>query len=491
MTATINKTHRDILMDIARRAMGEQGLLAEYPIQALEELGKMCGPAPAVIDAVPDLTDMLWCSIDNDDSRDLDQLTAADRMNDGSARVRVAIADVDEVVRKSTVIDSYARNNTATIYTAAGNFPMLPERISTDLTSLNKGEDHLAVVVEMILSNDGGLQNYSVYRALVRNRAKLAYNSLAAWLDGNGPLPGGIAEIEGMAQSLRLQDELARKLRTLRHLHGALDLETIQSRPLFERGMLMNIECDVPNRAEDIIEDFMIAANGITARYLEAKKFSSLRRMVSKPKRWDRIVTIASALGTTLPQSPDPAALELFLVSSKKRDPVRFPDLSLSIVKLLGSGEYVVQECGKKKEGHFGLAVKDYSHSTAPNRRFPDLITQRLIKAAFAGDAPPYGLAELSELAVHCTETEDKIKKVERLVDKAAAGLLLQGRTGMEFDGIITGASPKGTWVRIFDPPAEGKLESGFDGLDVGERVRVKLVSTNIVRGFIDFARVR
>lgn len=253
----------------------------------------------------------------------------------------------------------------------------------------------------------------------------------------------------------------------------------------------MNIERDIPNRAKDIIEDFMIAANGITARYLESKQFPSLRRMVSKPKRWDRIVTIASALGTTLPQVPDPVALELFLVSAKEKDPIRFPDLSLSIVKLLGSGEYVVQENGKKTEGHFGLAVKDYSHSTAPNRRFPDLLTQRLIKAAYAGTVPPYSIEELIELARHCTETEDKIKKVERLVEKSAAGILLEGRIGMTFDGIVTGASDKGTWVRIFDPPAEGKLESGFEGMDVGEKIRVKLISTNIERGFIDFARVK
>jgi exoribonuclease-2 len=328
-----------------------------------------------------------------------------------------------------------------------------------------------------------------VYRATVRNRAKLAYNGVAGWLEGSGPMPPGIGRVGGLEGNLRLQDLVAQKLKSLRHLHGALDLATIEARPVFDGDELKDLEADHRNRAKDIIEDFMIAANGVTARYLASKKFPSLRRVVRTPKRWDRIVELAAERGSTLPGEPDAKALEQFLASAKSADPLRFPDLSLSVVKLLGSGEYAVELPGGDAAGHFGLAVKDYAHSTAPNRRYPDLITQRLLKAAMAGSARPYENDELAALARHCTEEEDAAKKVERQVTKSAAAILLESRIGEQFDAIVTGASDKGVWVRLLHLPVEGRLENGMAGLDVGQPLRVQLVRTDVERGYIDFKR--
>jgi exoribonuclease-2 len=341
----------------------------------------------------------------------------------------------------------------------------------------------------MVVVGDGSLQSSDLYQATVRNRAKLAYNSVAAWLDGNGPMPPGIGTVKGLDENLRLQDRVAQKLKALRHLHGALDLETIQARPVFDGDELKDLEADTKNRAKDIIEDFMVAANGVTARYLASKQFPSLRRVVRIPKHWDRIVELAAERGSTLPKEPDAKALEQFLISAKAADPLRFPDLSLSVIKLLGAGEYVVQLPGGSVGGHFSLAVKDYAHSTAPNRRYPDIITQRLLKASVAGSPLPYANDELEALAKHCTEAEDAAKKVERQVTKSAAAILLETRIGEKFDAIVTGASDKGTWVRLLQPPIEGRLARGFQGLDVGKQVHVKLISTDVERGFIDFAR--
>jgi len=411
-------------------------------------------------------------------------------MPNGAVKVLVAIADVDAVVKKQSVLDDHARQNTTSVYTVAETFPMLPEKLSTDLTSLNFESDRLAIVIEMIIAGDGSLQSSDIYEATVRNRAKLAYNSVAAWLDGNGPMPQGIGAVKGLDENIRLQDSVAQKLKSLRHLNGALDLETIEARPVFDGDELKDMEAEKKNRAEEIIEDFMIAANGITARYLAAKKVTSLRRVVRIPKRWDRIIELAAERGTTLPTEPDSKALEQFLVSAKAADPLRFPDLSLSVVKLMGAGEYVVELPGSSVAGHFGLAVKDYSHSTAPNRRFPDLITQRLLKAAMAGRSQPYENDELESLAKHCTEEEDAATKVERQVTKSAAAMLLESRIGEQFDAIVTGASDKGTWVRLLHPPVEGRLESGFEGMDVGHELRVQLLRTDVERGYIDFKKV-
>ncbi len=490
MTHTDDGKHRSILQGIARRAMLDRGLLPDFPAQALAELEEIKGPASRTEESTRDLRSLAWCSIDNDDSRDLDQLTAAEPMPGGSARILVAIADVDAVVKKQSALDDHARHNTTSVYTGAETFPMLPEKLSTDLTSLNYEADRLAVVVEMVIAADGALEASDLYGAVVRNRAKLAYNSVAGWLEGNDPMPSGIAGADGLDDSLRLQDRVARQLGAVRHAHGALNLETIEAHTLFEGDDLKGLEAEGKNRAHGVIEDFMIAANGVTARYLASKMFPSLRRVVSVPKRWDRIVEIASERGARLPETPDSKALEQFLAREKAADPLRFPDLSLSVIKLMGSGEYVVELPGEDAAGHFGLAVRDYAHATAPNRRYPDLITQRLLKAALAGRPVPYQTDELDALAKHCTEAEDAAKKVERQVGKSAAAMLLESRIGERFDALVTGASDKGTWVRLLQPPVEGKLVSGFQGVDVGQRLRVQLTRTDVERGYIDFKRV-
>jgi exoribonuclease-2 len=366
---------------------------------------------------------------------------------------------------------------------------MLPEKLSTNLTSLNFNEDRLAVVVEMVIGADGSLGDSNVYRARVRNHAKLAYNGVATWLDG-GAMPPGIAEVKGLAENLRLQDRAAQTMKNLRQDQGALSLETIEARPVFEGDSIRDLRVEEKNRAKDIIEDFMIAANGVTVRYLSSRKIASIRRVVRVPKRWDRIVEIAAEHGFRLPGSPDSKALEGFLTRERSLDPLRFPDLSLVVIKLLGSGEYLAELPEDAATGHFGLAVKDYTHSTAPNRRYPDLITQRLLKAAIAAEPIPYSKKELDDLATQCTEQEDAANKVERQVGKSAAALLLESRIGEQFDAMVTGASAKGNWVRLLDMPIEGMLKSGFEGIDVGDRIRVQLISVDVERGFIDFARV-
>ncbi|MHB1096223.1 MAG: RNB domain-containing ribonuclease [Gemmatimonadaceae bacterium] len=490
MIDTDDGRHRSILRRIAHRAMLERGLVPDFPPAALTELEGIRGPATRTEESTRDLRNLLWCSIDNDDSRDLDQLTVAEALPDGAAKVLVAIADVDAVVKKRSALDEHARQNTTSVYTVAETFPMLPEKLSTDLTSLNHESDRLAVVIELVVATDGSLQRSDVYGATVRSRAKLAYNRVAGWLDGNAPMPQGISAVNGLDENVRLQDRVAQQLKALRHQHGALDLETIQARPVFDGDDLKALEADTKNRAKGIIEDFMIAANGVTARYLASRNLPSLRRVVRVPKRWDRIVELAAERGTTLPREPDARALDQFLVSARAADPLRFPDLSLSVIKLLGAGEYVAELPGNNAAGHFGLAVKDYAHSTAPNRRYPDLITQRLLKAAIAGQSLPYANDELETLARHCTEAEDAAKKVERQVTKSAAAILLESRIGEQFDAIVTGASDKGTWVRLLQPPVEGRLERGFEGLNVGQRIRVQLVRTDVERGYIDFTRV-
>lgn len=479
--------HRAILEEIAHRAMLDRGFVPEFSPKALAELQTIHHEGARVDPAARDLRGLLWCSVDNDDSRDLDQLSVAEALPGGATRILVAIADVDALVSRETAIDDHARQNTTSVYTAAQIFPMLPEPLSTDLTSLNHGVDRQAVVIEMVFGADGALQSADLYRATVHNHAKLAYNSVAAWLEGTGPMPEGIGAAAGLEQNVRLQDRAAQQLKELRHQQGSLDLETVQARPVFDGEVLKRLEADTRNRAKDIIEEFMIAANGVTARFLASKKFASVRRVVRTPKHWDRIVELAAEKGTKLPKDPDSKALEQFLVAQKAADPVRFPDLSLSVIKLLGPGEYVVQPTGGSAGGHFGLAVKDYAHSTAPNRRFPDLVTQRLLKAAIAGQPRPYKDQELAAIAKHCTEKEDDAKKVERQVTKSAAAILLEDRIGDRFDAIVTGAADKGTWVRLMDPPVEGRLVSGQAGLAVGRRLKVQLIGTDVRRGFIDF----
>lgn len=514
-----NDTHaRSVLQDIARRAMLERGFLPDFSPEALAELDKIQAPGTADGVGVRDLRDLPWASIDNDDSRDLDQLTVAvdmqgdnikeDKIEDGklksdkkegnnikgdkakaNVKILVAVADVDSLVKKGSAIDEQAQHNTTSVYTPAQIFPMLPEKLSTNLTSLNLFEDRLAVVVEMAIGADGSLQDSDIYRALVRNHAQLAYNSVAAWLDGIADMPPAVGAAKGLAENLRLQDKVAQSMKDLRHAKGSLCLETIEAKPVFEGESLLDLQVEEKNRAKEIIEEFMIAANGVTIRYLSSRKIPSVRRVVRVPKRWGRIVEIAAEHAFKLPKNPDSKMLEAFLAMEKAADPLRFPDLSLAIIKLLGSGEYVAEIPGENSTGHFGLAVKDYTHSTAPNRRYADLITQRLIKSTIDKRPIPYSMDELDDLAAHCTKKEDDATKVERQVGKSAAALLLQGRVGEQFDALVTGASAKGTWVRLQSIPVEGMLKSGYQGVDVGDSVRVQLLSVDVLQGFIDFGR--
>jgi len=481
---------RSDLVRIATHVMAERGLEPEFSRRVEQQLAAITGPGRDDGPDVHDLTHLLWCSIDNDDSLDLDQLTVSEPLPTGAIRLWVAIADVDALVKKDTPIDAHALLNTTSVYTSARIFPMLPERLSTDLTSLNPAQDRLALVTEMVFNVDASLAGSTVYRARVRNRAKLAYDAVSAWIDGQADLPDAAAAVSGMEAQLRTQDALAQQLRARRHAMGSLDLETFQPRALFEGERVVDIRQQVQNRARQLIEEVMIATNGCTARYLAAQGGASLRRVVRSPERWLRIVGVAKDYGETLPDEPDSKALEAFLAKQRRIDPLRFPDLSLVIVKLMGRGEYVVETPGGLPVGHFGLAVRDYTHSTAPNRRFPDLITLRLLKAALAGQPQPYTNAELGELAQHCTRQEDAAQKVERQLRKSEAALLLEPRVGERFDALVTGAGPEGTWVRILTPPAEGKLVGGHAGLRVGDALRVKLVSTHVEHGFIDFVRL-
>jgi exoribonuclease-2 len=492
MNAT-DQNHRTILQNIAHRTMLERGLLPDFSAEAIAELERLQAPAvteDGLAEDPRDMRDLLWASIDNDDSLDLDQLTVAAVMPGDKVKVLVAIADVDSLVKNGSAINEHARHNTTSVYTAAMIFPMLPEKLSTNLTSLNFNEDRLSVVIEMVIGADGSLQNSDVYLARVRNRAKLTYNGVAAWLEGGGTVPAAVTAVNGLDENLRLQDRIAQQMKNFRHVQGALSLETIEAKPVFDGDQIRTLEIEETNRAKEIIEDFMIAANGVTARYLSAKNFPSIRRVVRTPKRWDRIVEIAAENKFKLPELPNSKALEEFLVKQKTADPLHFPDLSLTVIKLLGAGEYIAELPGGNVPGHFGLAVKDYSHSTAPNRRYPDLLTQRLIKAALEGKSVPYSKDELDALATHCTEAEDAADKVERQVGKSAAALLLEARIGEQFDSIVTGASDKGTWVRLLNIPVEGRLTSGFEGIDVGNRIRVQLISVDVEKGFIDFKKV-
>ncbi|HUN26292.1 MAG TPA: RNB domain-containing ribonuclease [Steroidobacteraceae bacterium] len=477
------------LKRIARRAMLARGLLPEFSAEAQAQAHGLSGPAEAARGAIADLRDLAWSSIDNDDSRDLDQIEVAEPLGSGAVKVSVAIADVDALVPVRTALDAHARHNTTSVYTAAQIFPMLPERLSTDLTSLGEGADRIAIVVGVTIAADGTVADFELKRAWVRNRAKLAYDALGAWLEGRGPAPARVAAVAGLAEQLRLQDAVAQRLKALRHLHGALTLDTLEGRAVFERGELTDLVPEPRNRARELIEDFMIAANTATARFLAQRGAPSMRRVLRTPARWERIVALAAALGTRLPAQPDGRALEGFLSARYRAEPARFADLSLGIVKLLGRGEYVAELPGESTPGHFGLAISDYTHSTAPNRRFPDLITQRLVKAALAGGPSPYGAEELRALAAHCTLQEDNAAHVEREVRKCAAALLLEPRIGTTFAAIVTGVNEQGTWVRIARPLAEGKLVRGFEHLDVGDALRVKLIHTDVERGHIDFAR--
>lgn len=484
------RANRSDLIRIAGEVMAERGLEPEFPAAVQAQLATITGPGRDADPRIRDLTALPWCSIDNDDSLDLDQLTACELLADGAVTIFVAVADVDALVTKGSAIDTHAWINTTSVYTSARVFAMLPERLSTDLTSLNTDQDRLAIVTEMVVAPDASITQATVYRATVRNHAKLAYDALSAWIEGDGELPEAARAVAGLDQQLRTQDEVAQRLRLRRHAQGSLEFQTFQPRAVFDGDRVVEIRQQVQNRARQLIEEFMIATNECSAHFLAAAGGASLRRVVRSPERWLRIVEVARKYGESLPKTPDSVALAAFLAKRHRADPLRFPDLSLVIVKLMGAGEYVVERAGGPPIGHFGLAVSDYTHSTAPNRRFPDLVTLRMVKAVLAGREPPYSVAELGALAEHCSAQEDAAQKVERRMRKSEAALLLDSHVGQQYDAIVTGSSESGQWVRIFTPPAEGRLESGPHGLEVGQTIRVKLVSTDVERGFVDFVLV-
>src|SRR5207245_10577196 len=481
-------THID-LQAAAKQTMLEYGFEPEFPSQIQQQLADLRANPPAIVPTgnIRDLRSLLWSSIDNDTSRDLDQIEVSEHLN-GGTKVLVGIADVDTFVSKDSAIDNHAAKQTTSVYTGVRIFPMLPEELSTGTTSLLEDEDRLSVVIEFVVSGDGTVSASDVYRAVVRNKAQLTYNPVGGWLGGEGAAPQKVAASSDLQAQLKMQDEVAQALRRERYRHGALNIETIEVRAVVLNQQVVDLVKQQKNRATELIEDFMIAANGVIARMLRDKKVSSIRRVVKTPERWDRIVELARQQGGQLPAEPDSKALNEFLLKRKAAEPDHFADLSLAIIKLMGPGEYVLERPGDPEQGHFGLAVQDYTHSTAPNRRYADVVTQRLVKAALAGEPTPYTVTELKRIAEQCTDREDAARKVERKMRKVAAAVLLKDRIGDEFEAIVTGVTPKGTFARVLKPPVDGRVMRGEHGLRVGDKVRVRLLSTDRARGLIDFA---
>src|ERR1700720_1795839 len=476
------------LQATARQVMQAQGFQPDFPPETQKQLAdiKAHPPQLTLSDKVRDLRNLLWSSIDNDTSKDLDQIEVAERLPNGDVKVMIGIADVDAFVAKDTPIDQHAERETTSVYTGVSIFPMLPNELSTGASSLLENADRPGVVTEFVVSTGGSLSSSNVYRAIVRNKAQLTYNAVGAWLEGTAAAPPKVAASSELQAQLKLQDNVAQALRKLRFEHGALNLDTNEALPVVLNDQVVDVLNQGKNRATEVIEDFMIAANGVVARLLE--KVSSLRRIVKTPDHWDGIVRLAAAQGQNLPAQPDSKALNNFLLKRKAADPDHFADLSLAVIKLIGPGEYVLERPGETAPGHFGLAVQDYTHSTAPNRRFGDVVTQRIIKAMLAKQKNPYSDAELTAIGANCTQKEDAAKKVERDMAKRLAAVAMQHRIGEVFDAIVTGATDHGTFVRIFQPRIEGLLAQGAQGLDVGDKLRVKLIRANAQRGFIDFA---
>jgi exoribonuclease-2 len=478
------------LSELARQAMLNHGFQLDTPPQAEAEIARLAEQPPDN-DGIKDWRRLLWSSIDEASSRDLDQLEFAERLPDGDIRVLIAIADVDEFAPEDSALNAYAQANGNSVYTGVVTFPMLPEELSTDMTSLRDGADRLALVVELIVDADGNLKKRGVRRALVHNYAKLSYREVGRWLDGDGPKPETVRETPGLDKQIRLQWEAAQRLRELRKRNGMLKFQSTEVQPVVEDGKVVGLKSPEQNSARSLIENFMIAANGAIADFLESHNFPGILRIVRTPARWPRIVEIARSLGDDLPEEPDAPALSAFLERRRAADPLHFADLSLSVVKLLGPGEYAVKEPGVAQEGHFSLAVRSYTHFTAPNRRYADVVMQRLVKAVLSQQNAPYNVAELDGLARHCTEREDAARKVERLMRKTIAAVSLHDRIGEEFDAIVTGAKSTGTYARLLKPPVDGRIERGEQGLQVGDQVRVRLIDTDPERGYIDFARVK
>ncbi len=478
------------LQAIARQVMQEHGFEPKFPPETQQQLAEIKAHPPqlAPSDKVRDLRSLLWSSIDNDTSKDLDQIEVAERLPNGDVRVMIGIADVDAFVAKDSPIDQHAERETTSVYTGVTIFPMLPNELSTGASSLLPDVDRPAVVTEFVVNADGTLDSSNVYRAIVRNKAQLTYNAVGAWLEGKAAAPPKVAASSELQAQLKLQDQIAQTLKKLRYEQGALDLDTNEVVPQFIDDQAVDVAKTTKNRATDLIEDFMITANGVVARLLE--KVSSLRRIVRTPAHWDGIVRLAEAQGEKLPAIPDSKALNDFLEKRKAADPNHFADLSLAVIKLVGPGEYVLERPGDSPTGHFGLAVQDYTHSTAPNRRFPDVVTQRLTKSLLDGKPGPYSDNDLAAIALNCTQKGDAARKVEREMSKRLSAMAMSHRVGDTFDAMVTGVTPKGTFVRVTQPHMEGLLAQGAKGLQVGDRLRARLVRTDVQRGFIDFARV-
>lgn len=482
-----NPSHLD-LQATAKEIMQQYGFEPDFPAPVVTQLANL-GQQPQVSPShdVREMRDLLWSSIDNDTSRDLDQIEVVERGPNGDIKVMVGIADVDTFVPKLTPIDQHAARETTTVYTGIRNFPMLPEQLSTGVTSLLENQDRLSIVIEFMVDPDGSIKSSDVYRASVRNKAQLQYNSVGAWLEGTAAPPPKVAASSELQDQLKLQSDVAQKLKSKRFQNGALNLQTDEVHPLVLNEQVVDVVKQQKNHATELIEDFMVAANGVVARLLQ--NVSSLRRIVRTPKRWDRIVQLAATKGEKLPTQPDSKALNDFLLRRKAADPDHFADLSLSVIKLIGPGEYVLEAAGETAPGHFGLAVQDYTHSTAPNRRFADVVTQRLIKAMLAGQPNPYSDDELTAVASNCTQKEDAARKVEREMSKRLAAVAMQRRVGETFDAIVTGVTDHGTFVRVLQPHVEGLLAQGAQGLDVGDKLKAKLIRTDVSKGYIDFAR--
>jgi exoribonuclease-2 len=479
------------LQTIAKQAMVANGFEPDFPPEVQQQLAQVKAHPPQ-FGSGPDIRDLrhlLWSSIDNDTSKDLDQIEVAEQLPNGQMKVLVGIADVDSFVSKGSPIDVHAAKEATTVYTGACNFHMLPEELSTDATSLLERDNELCIVIEFIVGSDGQIVSGDLYRALVHNQAQLTYNGVGPWLEGKGPAPAKVAASAELQAQLKLQDQIAQTLKSARFRHGALNIENSEAHPVMLNEQVIEIEKQEKNRATELIEDFMIAANETVARTLQQKNIASIRRIVKTPERWDRIVELAAKQGEKLPAQADSKALNDFLTRRRAADPDHFPDLSLAVVKLMGPGEYALQRPGDPEQGHFGLAVQNYTHSTAPNRRFADLLTQRLIKNMLAGRPSPYAVDELDAIARNCTQKEDAARKVERQVSKVIAALAMSRRIGEVFDAIVTGVTPHGTFVRVIKPHVEGLLVRGQQGLDVGDKIRAKLVSADVHRGYIDFVR--
>ena len=479
------------LQSVARQVMLQHGFEPEFSPQVQQQLADLQAHPPQIAPAagIRDLRNLLWSSIDNDTSRDLDQIEVAERLPSAETKILVGIADVDAFAPKNSAIDVHAAKETTSVYTGVRIFPMLPEQLSTGASSLLESGDKLSLVIEFIVAKDGTFHSECVYPAIVRNKAQLTYNAVGEWLENTQPVPDKVAASAELQSQLRLQDEAAQALKNERFRHGALNIETIEVQPLLHNEKIVDVVKQEKNRATELIEDFMIAANESVARVLESKKVSSIRRVVKTPERWPRIVELAARQGGKLPAVPDSKALNDFLIQRKAADPDHFADVSLAVIKLMGPGEYVLERPGDPEQGHFGLAVQDYTHSTAPNRRFADLVTQRLIKAVLANQPAPYSDTELAAIALNCTTKEDAARKVEREMSKRIAAVVMTNRIGEVFDAIVTGVNPHGTFVRVLKPAVEGLLAQGEQGADVGDRLRVKLIRTDAQHGYIDFAR--